>query len=421
MRFMLVLETPMPFTELQTVMPNLPHNARLVSSLRAVAGQRTIYRSDTVAGLELDCFPSGKRIWRVRYRVGRGTARKFRAFKIGDANAVTLGQAIDKAREVLADVQVEGRDPQAEKVAPKSDFNSVIQGWTEWQKLNGRRTWERNRRQYELHVKKTLGSKGVSTITKQDVAVLLDKISSRAGGKAANRTQALISAALSWAADEGFIDANPVYRLRRRAAETPRERKVSEGEIRAIWRGTLNQPAQIGRVIRLLLLTGQRRSEVCQAARDEIDGLIWRIPRERTKNKLQHEVPLSQTAMAELTAAIVASEGSPFVFQARLRMPKPMNPTTPSAAFAEMMRSLKIVNLRLHDLRHIVATEMASMGIPIDIRQQVQNQITGRRQVIGSVYDQHKYIEEKRRALRLWAVRLKDIVGEKKRLKPLRW
>ena len=64
----------------------------------------------------------------------------------------------------------------------------------------------------------------------------------------------------------------------------------------------------------------------------------------------------------------------------------------------------------LHDLRHQAATGMAECGVPLDIRQLVQNQITGRRQSIGARYDQHDYAAEKRRALELWERRLLTII-----------
>ena len=235
-----------------------------------------------------------------------------------------------------------------------------------------------------------------------------------AGGTAANRTQALISAALGWAVSEGIIEINPALGIKKRVEEVQRDRELTEYEIRRIWHATLTLPdkvgPQIGRVIRLLLITGQRRSEVCQAERSEITGELWTIPKERTKNKIEHEVPLTRVALAALRAATAECAWSPFVFQARLRIPKAMKPTTPSAAFAEMMRDLDIDNVVLHDLRHVAATEMARMGVPLDIRPQVQNQITGRKQSIGARYDQYDYALEKQRALRLWAIRLNDIV-----------
>jgi hypothetical protein len=54
---------------------------------------------------------------------------------------------------------------------------------------------------------------------------------------------------------------------------------------------------------------------------------------------------------------------------------------------------------------------MAQCGVPLEIRQWVLNQITGRRQSIGSIYDQHDYTAEKRRALTLWEARLAAVVS----------
>ena len=135
-------------------MPILPTHARKVAALTAVDGARTEYRSQVVEGLVLECLPSGKRTWRLRYQVGRGQLRQQRKFEVGNADNVALAQAEKRARELLAQIQVEGRDPQAEKLAPvENDFSSVVQSWTEWQKNSGKRSWQRNRRQFVIHVK----------------------------------------------------------------------------------------------------------------------------------------------------------------------------------------------------------------------------------------------------------------------------
>ena len=70
--------------------------------------------------------------------------------------------------------------------------------------------------------------------------------------------------------------------------------------------------------------------------------------------------------------------------------------------------------MRLHDLRHQAATGMAQCGVPLEIRQLVQNQISGRRQSIGARYDQHDYFQEKKRALELWEARLQEIIEDRK-------
>jgi hypothetical protein len=53
-------------------------------------------------------------------------------------------------------------------------------------------------------------------------------------------------------------------------------------------------------------------------------------------------------------------------------------------------------DIRLHDLRHCSATGTAALGIPREIRERLQNQVTGRRQSVGARYDQHEYLAEKR-------------------------
>ena len=94
-------------------MPILPHNQRAIDGLGVLDGKRTSYRSEVVTGLVLEVMPSGQRSWRVRYRTAGGRQGKTKAFTIGDAKIIKLGPAVDKAREILASVQLKGEDPQA--------------------------------------------------------------------------------------------------------------------------------------------------------------------------------------------------------------------------------------------------------------------------------------------------------------------
>ena len=93
-------------------MADLPHNQRAIDAIKP-SNVRVTYSSNVVTGLVLEVMPSGTRTWRVRYRTPGGRRGKTRAFSIGDATVIKLGPAIDKAREVLAAVQVEQRDPHA--------------------------------------------------------------------------------------------------------------------------------------------------------------------------------------------------------------------------------------------------------------------------------------------------------------------
>jgi integrase len=85
-------------------------------------------------------------------------------------------------------------------------------------------------------------------------------------------------------------------------AETPRDRVLTNDEIYAIWRAL--QSDDYSDIIRLLLLTGQRRGEVGDLRWDEIDfdHASATLPASRTKNNRPHEVPLSAPVLDILRA-----------------------------------------------------------------------------------------------------------------------
>jgi integrase len=200
--------------------------------------------------------------------------------------------------------------------------------------------------------------------------------------------------------------------LRKRGKETVRDRHLSAEELRRFWVALDGLPNHIADALKLLALTGQRRSEVGGMALHELDlgeTPIWTLPEERVKNKLIHTVPLTPAAVEIVTRNIPLANG-PFLFPARLVQPKPIEGSTLSARFCDLMRKLDIEGVRLHDLRHTVKTGLARLGVPDNISDRVTNQVTGQRARVGSRYDHHTYLDEKRRALELWERRLLEIV-----------
>ena len=101
----------------------------------------------------------------------------------------------------------------------------------------------------------------------------------------------------------GLVDTNPVVGTARLAAEKPRDRILSEAEIKLVWQATENS-TDYARIVRLLLLTGQRREEVAAMRWSELsaDRRTWTIPSERSKNSRAHDVPLSLQVQTILRA-----------------------------------------------------------------------------------------------------------------------
>jgi integrase len=142
----------------------------------------------------------------------------------------------------------------------------------------------------------------VRRVTRADVAAHLTKLAKDSGGYAANRARAALSALFTWAIGEGLIEANPVVGTNKPADEVARDRVLTDEELAAVW-GTA-RPGDYASIVRLLVLTGQRREEIGGMLWSEIDTerAVWRIVAERTKNGLAHDVPLSAPALAVLAA-----------------------------------------------------------------------------------------------------------------------
>jgi integrase len=207
----------------------------------------------------------------------------------------------------------------------------------------------------------------------------------------------------------GLTEANPVAGALRVAAETSRERVLTPDELASIWSACRED--DFGRIVRLLVLTAQRREEVGSMTWSELDleqGL-WTIPRERTKNGRSHEVPLSAAAV-DILRKLPHRQGREYVFgegaggfsgwskcKARL-----------DARIAATGESLH--PWRLHDLRRTAATRMAEMGTLPHVVEALLNHVSGHKAGVAGVYNRATYREEKRQALAAWSNHLHELL-----------
>jgi integrase len=125
----------------------------------------------------------------------------------------------------------------------------------------------------------------LAQITRADIHAVLDSIVERGSPIQANRTLAAFRTMCRWAVERGLIDANPCTGIRAPSAETARDRVLSDDELKAVWQAAeaLDQPYR--EFVQLLILTGQRRSEVAEMRWSEInlDAGLWTLPKERGK------------------------------------------------------------------------------------------------------------------------------------------
>jgi integrase len=201
----------------------------------------------------------------------------------------------------------------------------------------------------------------------------------------------------NWAIREDYdeIAVNPVLGTNR-AEEKSRERVLTNGELAALWRQCRDDDA--GRIIRLLILTGQRRGEVARMSWSELDlgRKLWTIPASRTKNKREHTLPLTDAALAllpERRREYVFGQGIGFSGWAKAR---------------DRINGLD--DFRLHDIRRSVATGMAEIGVLPHIIEAILNHVSGHKASVAGIYNKARYLEEMRSALTKWAQHIEQIV-----------
>jgi integrase len=174
-----------------------------------------------------------------------------------------------------------------------------------------------------------------------------------------------------------------------------------------------------GVFFRLLVLTGQRRSEVSGMMWDELDrnAAVWTIPPARAKNGKAHLVPLSGAAVEQIDLAAGGQEAWPkqgYVLTTTSRSAV-SGISKAKAALDVAMTGLNdgaaIAQWRLHDIRRTVATGLQRLGIRFEVTEAVLNHVSGAKGGVAGVYQRHDWAAEKRAALEAWAVHVQGLLA----------
>ena len=253
--------------------------------------------------------PSGAKSWALRYRAAGKPAK----VTLGVYPDLDLGEARRKAEEARGEI-AGGKNPAALKRAAREAqkaanstadrIEAVASAFIDkYVKRNVGEAWAREAaRLLAKEIIPTLGAKRLGDVRKSDVHDLLDEIVDRGAPIVANRTLAVFRRLCNWAVERGIIDASPCDKIKAPAAEESRDRVLSDDEIRLAWRAFDAQGWPFGSIAKLLLLTGARRDEIASVRWSEVDldAKTLTIAKERSKNGVAHEIPLSDSAVAIL-------------------------------------------------------------------------------------------------------------------------
>jgi len=353
--------------------------------------------------LRLVVQPSGARSWAVRTRIGGKPAK----LTIGDARVIDLAEARDKARDLLREA-AKG-DPRAAKRKAKASTLEVVAEL--YLKHTAAQVRPKTQVERERHLRrdwKPLHHRPIAEIRKGEVAARLLEIVDAHGQIAANRSRTTLFGLFEWAVDQDLREVNVVASVKRPLRREPRrDRVLSLEELRQVWAATEGGSAHDA-IVRLAMLTGQRRSEIGGMMRHELDldKALWSLSPERVKNRLPHEIPLSRQVIAIIRAQPDRGE---YVFSERGNAPY----SGWSRSKARLSRRLPgMPHWTVHDLRRSAVTGMNELGIATAVVELIVNHQSGVRAGVAGTYDRSKRMDERRRALQAWADALTGEMAE---------
>lgn len=375
----------------------------LVQRLTSAANTQRDYFDALVPGLVLRVGQRTK-TWAVRGDL----AGKRRRFNIGVYPTTRVYEAREKALEFLRKIGA-GIDPTADQIPTgEATFQSVLDSF-EARALPkmGARTRDEWKRLLKTEVRPRLETVDLTDTraARKRLRLALEEI---AGERPvlANRVHTLVVRVIRWAVEQDILPPERVAvvtNLPKPTKEESRDRVLNATELRSFLEALREEPAALSTYWRLLLLTGQRRSEVLAMRFDEVDleAATWTLT---VKGSKPHLLPLSKQAV-ELVKAARTLQGGPYVIEGE-SIDRPLANVQRSAQ--RIRTRARLLDFRGHDLRRTVASGMGTMGIDPAIVSRVLGHATLGPGVapVTKVYLRASYLEGMRQALQAWADRV---------------
>jgi integrase len=398
-----------------------------VRAARLPAGRSdVIYFDDRLAGFGLR-LQGASRKFIIQYRDALG---KDRRFIIGSTEELTATQARERAAQHLAGTRLakpvyphEERERARQAAEQQRDLAVQTLGAISKLYLDyHQRTYRAGSHKIARYNITTswapLHKVPIQQIDRRMIAQRLAEIVTENGPVASNKARSVLSAFMNWAGGNGFIEGNPVKFVLKQHKEKPRTRALSDAELRAIWNAT-DDSSTYSRIVRILLLTGQRRSEVSGMLWKELDldKGIFTLPAARSKIGKDHVLPLVPEVLDLITIAprmgdAVFATGAKQQWDAYSHHKKRLD-----ARVAELLGA-PMEPWVLHDLRRCQRTRMVeTLRIPVNVAEAILNHTPPG---IHKVYDVGVYVDQKREALEAWAAYLDTIVtGRDRKVVPM--
>ena len=366
-----------------------------IRSLKSTDKQ-VMYRDDTLPGFGVRVTPKGIRSFCLMH----GSQRTITT--IGRYPVISLAEARDAAKRILAQKTLGTYQPRTIRFSDALDLFvethcAAIKTGYEYERLL--------RREFLPSLK----GKTLDKITPHDIAPIIDKLAHSIAYHAFNYLRALFT----WAVNRSYLDHSPLYKMQRPKKSNARERVLTDDELRRVWTAA-GEMGSYGTIVKLLMLTGQRRGEIATLKYDYIQGETITLP--TTKNGHPHRFPIGPLSLSLLSTAIAARDtncGAKTSGQQEL-FPTRRTATNCISGWGNYKRALNencgFSDFTHHDLRRTFATRLAEMGVAPHVIERLLNHVTGSLSPIARIYNRASYEKECRDAIGLWEAHLTKIL-----------
>jgi len=381
---------------------------RTVDALIASRSEGFLW-DDGIKGFGAKITKSGAVSYILQFRMG-GREASTRRYTIGSHGSPwTPATAREEAQRLFLLI-AQGIDPvEVEKQRRREAVDLAFSNYAErFERSCVGRGWKvLVARSFRIHVKPVLGSKPLPKITRSDVVAVFDRMPDC---QVANRRNvfAVLRRMFRWAVSRGDIDRSPMEGMETPPAVKARDRWLSDQELARIWEHAPKTHHCFGPIVRLLIVTGQRREEVSSLSWEELEQheRMWTLPGDRAKNGEPNRVPLNELAVAVLDAVAGKSTWP--------RRGKVFSTSTGGGFTGYHKGKEKLDRMvaedggdpiapwRLHDLRRTLATGFQRLGVRFEVTEAVLNHVGGSRAGVAGIYQRHDWKAEKREALDLW-------------------
>ncbi len=359
-----------------------------IRALKPAANGTAIFHDDVLSGFGVRVSEGGTKSYVLTH--GRRRQRE----TIGRVGVITLQEARAEAKRRLAEYTL-GREK------PRSI------GWSDAleQYLNevAATCKPRTHEDYEYFLRRYVryGDTRLCDVSPHDIRATIERLAHAPAVQ--HRVYTVVRAFIRWAHRKHYIDRDPMERMQAPPASTPRDRILTSDELSRVWCAAGDDT--YGRIVKLLILTGQRRGEITGLTGAMIGEDVITFPSEYTKNGRPHVLPLGASAKSVLGRACPKDT---LYFPARGK-------TTPFNGFSKGKRNIDkgcgFSDWTIHDLRRSFASGLAALGVQLPVIERLLNHVSGSFGGIVGVYQRYDFMPEMREAIEKWEAHIGRLVS----------